>query len=200
MTKRVNSKPQAEEENFGNVAYRRLSEIPGYSPERVGKDFFYHKIENYMNSGRDFYVRCTKEFFYSIRNYDSKVTKKLNVYNENIGYHCIPLERTYINSDGDETVIQYADNSVPNPYDELAKEEFLRLVRSYAKDEKDAMLIECLLDGMDTDIEISKIIGLSRSQTQARRTNLQKLFRENLSDYRYLFTDIIYENKKINRK
>lgn len=43
----VNSKKsiQAEEVNYGNVAYRRLRDIPGYSEEAVkNKKFFYIKF------------------------------------------------------------------------------------------------------------------------------------------------------------
>ena len=49
---------QAEEVNYGNVAYRRLRDIPGYSEEAIkNKEFFYIKIINYFDDKYDGYIR-----------------------------------------------------------------------------------------------------------------------------------------------
>ena len=63
------------------------------------------------------------------------------------------------------------------------------------EDEINLKIIECLLNGISTDIAIAKEIKLSRSAVQKPRTKLQKLLNENLSIYRRYA-----KNRKTTRK
>ena len=184
MKKRVNSKPQVEEENFGNAVYPSLKDIPGYSPERVGKDFFYYAIKNYMNSGRTYYIRCTKEFYYSMRNFDRNEEREIYAYNEHIGNFAVSYGRSIEDEDGEVTVIEYADPNQISPAEEAYESILLDQImdKVNTRSDKDIAIIKAILAGADTDEVISKMVGLSRSAIQERKQKLFKWIREQFDE------------------
>lgn len=184
MTINCKKNPQVEEENFDNIAYRRLKDIPGYSPEAVNVTFFYIKIENYMGNGYDAFVRCSKKQTYDYRNLHRNTKREQFSYNKHIGNRSVSYAREVEDENGDVTVIEYEDRNTMSADDVSYLEETKVKARGFAHDEADSKIIECLLNGITKDTEISKIVGLSRSSVQERRSKLQKLFREEMSDYR----------------
>ena len=175
---------QAEEVNYGNVAYRRLRDIPGYSEEAVkNKKFFYIKIINYFDDKYDGYIRCTEQQFYDYRNLERNEERQQNSYNEHIGNNAVPFEREIEDENGDVIVIEYEDKTAPSPSDLAFMNETIRTAKSLAKDKYDLKILECLLSGINSDREIANIVGLSRSATQERRTKLQKRFKTEMSSY-----------------
>lgn len=177
--------PQVEEENFGMIAYRRLADIPGYSPERVNKDFFYIKIENYMNSGRVAYIRCTKEQYQDYRNVERNTQRQEKSYNEHIGNCSEPYYRVIKNANGNETIIEYADPNQLSLEEQVYKDILLQqIIKKVNKerDAKDVIIMNAILAGADTDEVISKIVGLSRSTVQERKQKLIDWLREEFKE------------------
>ena len=184
MTKRVNSKPQADEEEFGNVAYRRLRDIPGYSPERVGKDFFYIKLENYFYGRYDAYIRCTEKQYHDYRNMNRNDERCEKSYNKHIGNFAVSYGRSIGDEDGEVTVIEYADPNQISPaeeaYNSILLDQVIDMVNT--RSEKDIAIIRAILAGAETDEVISKMVGLSRSAVQERKQKLFKWIREQFEE------------------
>ena len=184
MTKRVNSKPQADEEEFGNVAYRRLRDIPGYSPERVGVDFFYIKLENYFYGRYDAYIRCTEKQYHDYWNMNRNDERREASYNEHIGNFAVSYGRSVEDEDGEVTVVEYADPNQISPAEEAYNSILLDQVidKVNTRGVKDIAIIRAILAGAETDEVISKMVGLSRSAVQERKQKLFTWIREQFEE------------------
>lgn len=175
--------PLAEEANYSEIAYRHLRDIPGYSKEALNVTFFYIKIEDYMGTGNDAYIRCTKEQFYAWRNAERNAEREEYEYNEHIGNFTISMDQEREDENGEVTIIEYEDKESVSPEDQAYINETIEKAKSLAKDVIDLKILECLLDGVKSDLEIGKIVGLGRSATQERRAKLQKRLKEEMADY-----------------
>ena len=177
-------KNQVQEEQYGNVAYRRLRDIPGYSKEAVqNKQFIYIKIENYFNDRSDAFIRCTEKQFYDYRNMKRNFDRLEQSYNKHIGNYCISMDKEYEDKNGEVTIIEYEDRSTLSPEDNAHINETITKAKSLAKDEIDIKIIDCLLSGISSDREIANVIGLKRSAIQERRTRFQKHFKVEMAEY-----------------
>lgn len=173
----------AEEVKISNQVYRRLSDIPGFDPKEVNKTFFYIKIENYMNNGYDVYIRCTKGQAYNNRNLNRASEQQEISYNTHIGNKSESFFKEIYDEQGNEIFVKYADNSL-NSEDIAIMNDLIKRLKQFCKDEIDCKIIHCLLNGYISDNAIGQEVGLSRSSVQERRSRLQNLFNEELSDYK----------------
>lgn len=185
MKKHSKSSSLVVEVKFDNIVYKRLRDIPGYSDEALGKTFFYIKIENYMNSGNDAYIRCTKQQAYDYRNLQRNTKRSEHSYNKHIGNYIEPLDRMVIDEKGNTTIIEYPDNNFDSSEDYALKEHLKAAIRRlvYTRDTIDQQIYECIIGGDESDSIIAKKVGRSRSVVQERRTKLISWLANQLKDY-----------------
>lgn len=178
--KKSKSKLQTEEVNYSNIAYNELSKIPGYSLEALGKTFFYIKIKNYMNTGRDAFVRCTKMQYKKICDLNKTIEQQEYIYNEQILSESISFEEA---EDSGMIVSQYVNDCLALDETSIINE-VVTEAKLLAKDELDLRIIDCLLEGYNSDAEIATIVGAKKSVIHTRRSKLCKLFNEKLKGYK----------------
>lgn len=164
-----------------NKIYNKLSDMPNYSKEKIGKTFFYIKIDNYMSTGKSVYISCNKKQYFDNRNINREFEQREFSYNTKIKNKCITIELENVDSlysqfinDNNLSLEEIIDKK-------LTLEKIQELINT--RDEIDQLIYKCLLIGIDTDKEISLIVNKSRSSVQDRRNKLIKWLSKKLTKF-----------------
>ena len=164
-----------------NKIYYHLSDIPGYNPDKINNDFFYIKIENYMNNGKDVYLKCSKDEAYKYRNFERNYKRKEYSYKKHIENNCTSLDYL-LEEKKDQNKKQKLSNILPyivdkSSEDSLFIEMAINRIKKYG-DNLDLKILGKIFDGEISTSKISKQLNISRTTIQSRIKKMQEIFKD----------------------
>ena len=149
--------------------FYRLKDIPSYKKKKVNKTFFYVKITNFMDSGKDGYYRCSKHFYYQYRNMERNEKRQEETYRK----HFFLVDMV------EDIIDEHSQNFIEQIDMQEKREKILLFIKSCNPSHR--LIIELILKGISSPTDLSKKLNIPRTAINYRlkkiKENLEKLIK-----------------------